>query len=356
MVSSKDSRYFRKAVIFKLLLTLDMIYSHSENLAVYTLDAANGFLSAVAVFLNKIQLTSAGLVNAGFLFIAGYSFFNGFTIEKLPKKWKNRFFTLFIPWLIWNTVMWLLFIIIQNIPVIASKMNMATVYMPTFRSWFVDGLLRSADGPMWFMLNLIIVVALSPVIYCFIKNRYTGLIFIAGLITGRYFLQYDFNSWYASVIYFSEAGYIALHLKSFWLREFKKSEKYIAAALVAAFYILFYGIPCIAGELMHVLVLTAVIPAIWVLMPDRELKPKEKSFNTYRFWIYASHYLLLEAVEKLWLIFAGDTPVAAIVDYLFAPIITMAILIAAGSIIRKYLPAVWAVLNGYIPPYNISKR
>ena len=352
MVNSKESSYFRKAAIFKILLTLDMIYSHSENLKVYTLEASQGIIAAAALFLNKMQLTSAGLVNAGFLFIAGFSFFSGFTIDKLAGKWKNRVWTLLIPWLIWNTIMWLLFIIIQHIPMLASKMNMATVYLPTFRSWFVDGLLHSADGPMWFMLNLIIAVALSPVIYCFIKNSYVGAAFIVGLIIGRYFLQYDFNSWYASVIYFSEAGYIALHLRSFWLRNFTKAEKCIAAAVVAAFYILFYGVPCIAGELKHILVLSVIIPALWVLMPDRDLRPAEQRFNTYRFWIYASHYLLLEAVEKLWLIFAGDTPAAAIIDYLFAPIITMALLIAAGSIVRKYLPAVWAVLNGYIPPYR----
>ena len=58
---------------------------------------------------------------------------------------------------------------------------------------------------------------------------------------------------------------------------------------------------------------------------------------------------VLEAIEKLWLIFAGDTPLAALIDYLFAPVITMAILIAVGYAVRKYLPKLWSVLNGIIP-------
>ncbi|MDO4983669.1 MAG: acyltransferase family protein [Eubacteriales bacterium] len=349
MVSIDNQKHFRKAAIFKILLTLDMIWSHAENLAVYTLDRSQGFAAALIIFLDKVQLTSVGLINAGFFFISGFSFFSGFTMDKLPRKWKNRFHTLLIPWLIWNTVMWLSFILMGKIPAIASRMNMATVYAPTFRSWFVDGLLHSANGPMWFMLNLLIAVALAPVIYCFIKNRIMGLIYIACLIIARYFIQYDFNSAFASVIYFSEAGYIALHMRSFWLRSFTKREKYIAGAVALAFYIVFYGIPCTAGTIIHVLVLSVVIPALWVLVPDRELLPLEKSFDTYRFWIYASHYLLLEAIEKLWLIFAGDTPVAALIDYLFAPVITMAILIAGGYVVRKYLPRIWGVLNGIIP-------
>ena len=345
----RDGIHFRKAAIFKILLTLDMIYAHAQNLDVYTLDVSQGIISSVIIFLDKLQLTSVGLINAGFFFISGFSFFNHFTVDKLPRKWKSRFRTLFIPWLIWNSVMWLLFILMGKIPAVASKMNMATAYAPTFRSWFVDGLLHSADGPMWFMLNLIIAVALAPVIYCFIKNRYAGLVYIAGLIAARYFIQYDFNSWFASVIYFSEAGYIALHLRGFWLREFTKAEKYIAAAVVFVFYVIFYGISCTAGTFIHVLVLSVVIPALWVLMPDRELYPLEKRFDTYRFWVYAAHYLLLEAIEKLWLIFAGDTPLAALIDYLFAPVITMAILIAVGYAVRKYLPKLWSVLNGIIP-------
>lgn len=326
-----------------------MIYSHSENLKVYTLDASQGFLAAAAVFLNKVQLTSAGLVNAGFLFLSGFSFFTAFTPDKLPKKWKNRFYTLFIPWLVWNTVMWGLFLVIQNTPAIAARMNMSTLYSPTLRSWFVDGLLHSADGPMWFMLNLLIAVLLSPVIYCFIKNKIAGLVFIGGMIGAKYFISYDFNSWFASVIYFSEAGYIALHGRDFWLRSFTKREKYIALAVVLAFYVFFYGTACTAGAFVHILVLSVVIPALWVLIPDRELRPAEKRFDAYRFWIYAAHYLLLEAVEKLWLIFTGDNPLAAIVDYLFAPVLTMAILIAGGYVVKKYLPKLWNLLNGVIP-------
>lgn len=348
MVEHRDEIHFTKAAIFKILLTLDMIYSHAGNLKVYTLDISQGAVAAVIIFLNKLQLTSVGLINAGFFFISGFSFFNHFTMDKLPRKWKSRIFTLLIPWLIWNSVMWLIFIIMERIPAIASRMNMTTVYEPTLRSWFIDGLLHSADGPMWFMLNLIIAVALAPVVYCFIKNRYVGLVYIAGLITARYFIRYDFNSWFASVIYFSEAGYIALHLRGFWLRSFKKGEKYAALAVIFAFYVFFYGESCTAGTFKHILTLSVVIPALWVLIPERELSPIEKHFDTYRFWIYASHYLLLEAIEKLWLILAGDTPFAALVDYLFAPPVTMAILIAVGRVLRKNLPRLWNVLNGIV--------
>lgn len=349
MVTYDNQVFFRKSAIFKILLTLDMIFSHAQNLDVYTLNASQGIIASLIIFLDKFQLTSVGLINAGFFFLSGFSFFTGFTMNALGRKWKNRFYSLFIPWLIWNTVMWLLFIIMGQIPAVASRMNSVTAYAPTLRSWFIDGLIHSADGPMWFMLNLLIAVALAPVIYCFIKNRYVGLVFIAGLITARYFIEYDFNSWFASVIYFSEAGYISLHLRDFWLRPFKKAGKFAAAVIAVLFYVLYYGVSCTAGTFEHVLVLTVVIPALWVLIPDRPLRPYEKRFDTYRFWIYASHYLLLEAIEKLWLIIAGDTPLAALIDFLFAPVITMAILIAVGYALRKLLPKVWGVLNGAVP-------
>lgn len=68
--------------------------------------------------------------------------------------------------------------------------------------------------------------------------------------------------------------------------------------------------------------------------------------------MYCSHYFPLECVEKLILIAMGVSAGAALFDFVFAPIITMALLIAAGYIVKRLMPSVWAVLNGYMPPYR----
>lgn len=64
------------------------------------------------------------------------------------------------------------------------------------------------------------------------------------------------------------------------------------------------------------------------------------------FWIYCGHYLLLETIEKLWYLMAGDHVWCALIDVLIAPGIVLIILEIAGKLLQKLCPRMWRVAIG----------
>ena len=53
-----------------------------------------------------------------------------------------------------------------------------------------------------------------------------------------------------------------------------------------------------------------------------------------------------ESVEKCFLITFGDTTFGASMDLIFAPIITVLILVCFAKILIRFAPNVWGILNG----------
>ena len=350
--AEQNGIFRRKGALLKFILSYGVIQTHVFNVGIYSLESMDGAFAAFVLWLENNWLVASGLIIPAFYFISGFSYFSGYTYAATLDKWKRQVFTLFIPWVCWNTIMWFFYIVVSRVPAISAHMNTTLNYHLSLRSWFVDGLIHSADGPMWFMLNLIVAVLLSPAIYALIKNRYTGAAAIlCGIVlvyltdAGRYTLT-------VSTLFFAEAGYLAIHFRPLFLRRYKLPVR-LGAGAVLVLYMIFCASPKLQnGGLAHVLVFGVTSPAIWLLLGDGEMHAFTKKVDKYRFWMYCSHYFPLECVEKLILIAMGVSAGAALFDFVFAPIITMALLIAAGYIVKRLMPAVWAVLNGYMPPYR----
>lgn len=351
-VSEQNGIYARRSALMKFILSYGVIQTHALNSGIYSLEKMSGGFALFVLWLEKNWLTASGLIIPAFFFLSGFSYFSGYSYEKTLDKWKRRVFTLVIPWVCWNTIMWAFYIVISRIPAIASRMNSDLNYEITFRSWLVDGLINSADGPMWFMLNLIVATILSPAIYALIKNRYVGALAIICGAAAAYITDASRYSLLVSTVFFAEAGYFSIHFRSLFLRRYSLPVRLCALGVLVLYMIFCSSAAFQHGGLYHVLAFSVTSPAIWVLLGDSEMHPFTKKVDRYRFWMYCSHYFPLECVEKVILITLGVSAAGALLDFVFAPIITMALLIGIGYPVRKYLPTLWAVLNGYVPPYR----
>jgi len=64
------------------------------------------------------------------------------------------------------------------------------------------------------------------------------------------------------------------------------------------------------------------------------------------FFTYVAHDMLLEAFEKILFVVVGSNPVAALLDYLFMPMIVMLVLIGVAYGLKNKLPVVWKTITG----------
>ena len=207
-----DTPFFTKSAFFKLYLFSIIILNHALNYEVYGLRDMEGAAAAILYWLERLEFNISWLSISMYFFISGYGFMLGFELSKTLDKWKRRIWTLLIPWLLWNTIMWLFGIAVESIPLISRYLNSGFGYELSLRSWVVDGLTRPADGPLWFMTNLIIVILLSPLVHILVKNKYVGLAAIAANFAAIYFMDANRYSILMSLVFFMQAAWYARHL------------------------------------------------------------------------------------------------------------------------------------------------
>lgn len=101
-----------------------------------------------------------------FFIISGYLFFQKFdgSFGAYKSKIKKRFSSLLIPYILWNL---LAFFFYWSIGVAHSSDFLSSFWVVNYHSGH-----SPADGPLWFLRTLILLLPLSPLIYIVNKRRW----------------------------------------------------------------------------------------------------------------------------------------------------------------------------------------
>lgn len=106
-----------------------------------------------------------------FYIISGYLFFQKYdnSWNCYKNKLKKRFFSLLIPYILWNVIAYFVYAFITH-----------TMHTEQFFQsfWVVEGKPghSPADGPLWFVRTLMILSFISPILFILNKNKYTSVV------------------------------------------------------------------------------------------------------------------------------------------------------------------------------------
>ena len=64
------------------------------------------------------------------------------------------------------------------------------------------------------------------------------------------------------------------------------------------------------------------------------------------FFIFCTHSLSLESIEKVFLLLLGNTMMGSVVDFILAPIIALGIITGAAYILKYRMSTVWKIVTG----------
>lgn len=131
-------RFSRKVTIVSFILSVFVLYIHAKNLAYYDFGDAHGTLIYV---LNQIMSETFGRVAVPFFFLqSGYWMFRYDIFETksdiLKRKLKKKVVSLGVPYLIWNTLGLLFFIIMTRLPGMPFNIYGGQVVAITFNNIF----------------------------------------------------------------------------------------------------------------------------------------------------------------------------------------------------------------------------
>lgn len=284
-----------------------------------------------------------------FLILSGYLFYANITEpnrETWIRKFKSRFKSLLIPYIVWNIVFLVVMITLQMIPVtsvwvnsdIISKYFSGSFY---YSVWLIFS--NPINFPLWFISHLIIIVVFTPLIW-FLLNSKTWYIPILTIIIVSFKSSIALSFLFfcvGSVLSIKKVN-ISLTVKSYWI-------------YVLLFLTLIIG-TLISLDMMKLsrslLFYSTLFPMLLLWFGYDKLINHGLKFNflnqflPYTFFIYVFHEPYLNIFKKL-ILRIGDSSVESYwVAYLISPILMIFFAYVVGRFWEKISPKSYAISVG----------
>lgn len=352
VISSYNSQ---KIKVLNLVMILLVLYIHSYYLEVTDYNIAmslqkftgNNGLSRVAVPL--------------FFLLSGMLFFNGAThVGQCFQKQKKRIRSLLLPYLLWNIIFVLWYVILQNLPGIGGFINSDMIGKVMGGSLF-NGIKELFWSPaafqLWFLRDLLFIVLLAPGLFYLIKytkwlSPIIALVAMVLLVNSGFFtaIDYELNR-IDGVAFFCIGGCISIY------SSLEQMDKWLSKPMVTLAAIIFFGnaIWQIYGTDFNVWYnfLTALCGCIvvwksydWLvsfkLLNIKLLNP----YIGYSFFIYLFHEPAFNIIKKLGIKLLGVHEWSLILLYMINPLVMCAIAIMVAKLLQRFMPKAYSILAG----------
>ncbi|GLB30200.1 hypothetical protein LAD12857_21230 [Lacrimispora amygdalina] len=342
-----EEKYFRNKVIwFTFLYSILVIWVHSYNAVLFL--GKTGMAYRVDMLERFWGDTVAQIAVPGFFLISSYLFFRGFTMEKLWVKWNSRIRSILVPYIMWNLLYYLGYVIGSRIPFLSRVIGKGRIPF-NFQEAAQAVLHYSYNYVFWYLNQLILLVLLAPVIYMAVRKKGIGRLLLVGILAAIYmggalpFLNLD------ALLYYSFGAYAAIHGKDITEKSF--SRKQIAAGAVlflAACLAKNIDIPGnVKGEIAASTVcFRFLMPvSLWLMVPGRYLK-EANDWMKQNFFLYATHFSVVRLINKTGALLLPPIPAVTIGLYIIMPVFCILVSCTTSFFLRKFLPPVWCLFNG----------
>ena len=327
-----------KITVLYTMLIIMVVYIHS-----YYLEAEQ---YETTEFIQKFIGNSFRIANCLFFSISGYLFAR--TIHNMKDVWKKqkkRFRTLLIPYVLWNLIFVLWYVVLEILPGLDRWVNSASV-IERFATQSIGQILyylfiEPAAFQLWFLRDLLVMVALTPVWWWLTQK---GKWIAIALALASVFV-------YPWLVYYWLGIIIAVHR---W-----NIEHYPHAPIATvACIIIYFGVSWMHTTGLHVpgwinaLSNLAGLYALWylydLLVKGHAIAHKGlwKYLCGYSFFIYCFHEPAFNIIKKLPVVILGDSPAVLTFFYLINPWIMVVVAVLIAKLLQKIVPELYKILTG----------
>jgi len=284
----------------------------------------------------------------------------GFFPAWMGKKLLRRIRTLLIPYLVWNAIYFVIYLI-------AGKASI---------SEFPQAVLFYSCNPVfWYLFQLNLITAMTPLLYLIMKRKVTAIIWLALIFVMAVFYG-TIHTWIPAsfinedaLFYYSVGAFLALYVAKPQRAESQRAESQraesqsaesqpmesrkligISAGASAGLMLLFTAMRyLLPGELLNIGVIGQRLSGALLVWFIVGLPKKIRIFPWMKitFFIYATHYMVIRAV------WAGETALglngnepANMITYFLMPAICVAAAYGLYILMKKLMPKTLAFLTG----------
>lgn len=335
-----------KIKVCNFILIILIVWLHS-NLTKFGASGLNYDLQ----YLVAHGFASVGVVM--FFLISGFLFF--YTDKPYNKaffkyKLKRRFYSLFIPYILWNGIgigLATLTYYLQGAFHMEGQIDPPVSSFPNFLlSIFYY---NKATYQLWFLRDLIILAIVSPFIFYTIhilRRYFIILLFLYSIFPfNLVFLGSD------SIFFYTLGAFIAIVYPNFLFLRLRAS----IISILLLIYLIGIFLHCLSPYSffqlnatfgLYLRILSCVI--VWfgydyILYLHHFNK---KALLGATFFIYVAHEPMLTAIKKTMLAFVGNSQLSLFIVFIVSPIIAIWLCIIIKNILSLHLPSVSRILNG----------
>ncbi len=344
----------KKMLGYSAILSILVVLIHTENLGTFSVSPDGSLLDRFVYFFERfISGNIAKIGVPSFFMLSGVLFYRDFTFKKYPEKMKKRFFSLLIPFYLWNFFRFAFFYALGKWDTVSRFLAINPIYFTT------ENLINSIffykyNLGYWFMYQLILYTVLSPLIYILLKNKKVAVLSLTALFIvfstdvlgelsvnvfhGR-FIQVD------GLFYYMFGAFFGMHYFDIVNKRGKNVTKValVGILLGQALLVAFNKTNVLAFYLLFCSVMSVSFWYAYDGLVKREITTK---ISTITFFIYSAHGTVLELLQAGFGALVPKNSAFALVEYLILPIITLTILVLVSLFLKKYLSRIWRVLNG----------
>lgn len=298
-----------------------------------------------------------------FFFISGYLFYQRLSIwnwNVWREKMRARFWTLFIPYLIWNLIR----LVFNNLLLdekIAFTPNIWWHYTwvgSGYINWkgTVISLSTPLHIPFWFIRNLIVITLFTPLIYKIFLSRLDRIYILLLFIT---YISSIFPTIPGlcprSLFFFSLGAYCSIHQINYLSR----IRKYLPALIIISictsiFLLIRHDSTSVRSVILPLFVLSSMGVCIDISSKTNKLLSwcRLKLFVDNTFFIFAFHSFVLVALYRFvdCSNLLGENSIANMIGltglYFLYPLIAICISILFSEFLKRYLPFIHKLLIG----------
>lgn len=344
------------ATIFINLPGKDLEYIFGENASTFVQIFIGDGICRVAV--------------PSFFVISGYLFFHTFdgTWTGWIEKLKKRVSSLVIPYLFWSLAVFFAFFFAQQIPALSAFFTTRNESVLSLELIVREGLLDSYDSPLWFCRYLIVFALLSLLLYQAVKR--VPVLLLAVMFFAWFFgLPFEIPFRTDAVFFYCAGAAIGVHETTImkWLSALQTNRgaklsltitATLAWLLILAMrtthycrqdpYMMLNGTyDRFVTMTQNVAILFGMV-ACWNLY-DFLSAPKKQTVwdvTAYSFLIFVSHHPIVNTLKKLLMRQFGFSELTSLAVYFLSAGITVGFIMLVGSLVRRYLPALWRMATG----------
>lgn len=258
---------------------------------------------------------------------------------------KNKIKTLLIPYVIWNTIWIIAFIILQNLPFTSEYFSGS--HTPILKSSFKEWLALYGIGqypqdyPLWFIRDLMVITLFYPLIQKISKNHPKFMLFFGILLIFIPF-EFPFKTCLQYFLIGSALVYLNIHINcvdkiNFFIIVFAYLLSAILNIIARNFYI--SNITIILGIIFWIKITKIIYNNI-------KLRNVFLNLSKYTFIIYVFHELTLSSVKKICLKLFPAKPIVLLIEYITIPLLIVGICILLYKILYNLAPKIYKISTG----------